>query len=484
MKVLLQIRADYRERPGGDATQAARTTEELRALGIEANLVGGVAPDLAGYDLVHIFNTQVIGDPVRQAIRARSWGLPVVLSTIYWNPHGFRSATRGAADAGTSQQALDRAELALQRLTLGSARLLLPNSQAEAAQIAATFPGLGAAIRVVPNAVDARFATGDGARFCAAHGLEMRGFVLCAGRKEALKNQLGLIRACRDLELPLVLAGQETEAAADYVAACRALAAESSAPVLFLPNLSGDDLADAFAAARVHVQPSFYETVGLSSLEAALGGCNVVTTANSGAVEYLGDAAWYCDPASPDGIFEAVAAAWSAPLRTDLGPAIAARHTWRRAAEETLRGYEEVLQMPTDEPTTRWLPDLATDDYIAHLEALIQLQLEATAARDQQYSALEASYRHLHGEFQALQGHYTTLNEQYARQQKEQALNAEQLTAGLTAEATERQRTEEAFRALEAAVTEQQTYVAKLEAELAARPPASAPSRWPLRRNS
>jgi len=280
MKVLLQIRADYRERPGGDATQAERTAAELRLLGVEVDLVGGVAPDLAGYDLVHIFNTQVIDEPVRQAIRARGWGLPVVLSPIYWNPSGFRSATRPDSRTSADQTASDLAERALQRLTLGAAAVLLPNSQAEAAQIRATFPDVGGQLRVVPNAVDALFAAGDGARFCAQYDLPERGFVLCAGRKEALKNQLGLIDACRELGLPLVLAGQENAEAVAYIAECRALAEGAPAPVHFLPDLPPAELADAYAAARVHIQPSFYETVGLSSLEAALGGCNIVATRN------------------------------------------------------------------------------------------------------------------------------------------------------------------------------------------------------------
>ena len=452
MRVLLQIRADYRDRPGGDATQATRTAEELRTLGVEADLSGGVAPDLAGYDLVHIFNTQVIGESVRQAMRARSWGLPVVLSPIYWNPGGFRAATH--PDRGKVREtASDRAERALQRLTLGAARLLLPNSRAEAAQLAATFPGLPARVRVMPNAVDARFAAGDSARFCAEHGFQGRSFILCAGRKEALKNQLGLIRACRDLGLPLVLAGQETAGAATYVAECRALAADAPAPILFLPNLGAEDLADAYAAARVHAQPSFYETVGLSSLEAALGGCNVVATRNSGAAEYLGDAAWYCDPISPDEIREAIAAAWAAPSRPEPGQLIATRHTWRRSAEETLRGYEEVLGMAGAEGTTRWLPDLPVEEYIVYLEELIQLQLEATTFRDQQFATELAALHKVNSE----------------------------LEAGLAAEAVERQRTEGAFRALEAHVTEQRAYLEKLEAELAARPPRAAPSRWPRR---
>jgi glycosyltransferase involved in cell wall biosynthesis len=462
MKVLLQIRSDYLDRPGGDATHARRTAEELRALGIEADLRGGVAPDLAGYDLVHIFNTQEIDDPVRQAIRARSWGVPVVLSPIYWQPTPFITNPNEEATPTADDPRL-QAKRALQWLTLGAARLLLPNSAAEAAQIAAAFPGLRAAVRVVPNGVDARFATGDGTRFCARHGLAARGFVLCAGRKEALKNQLGLIRACAELHVPLVLAGQETAEAASYLAACHEAAAASSAPVLFLPDLPPDELADAYAAARVHVQASFYETVGLSSLEAALGGANVVVTANSGAREYLGDAAWYCDPTAPDSLFEALAAAWSAPLHAGARNELAERYTWRRAAEVTARGYEEVLHMAEPASQTRWLPDLPTEEYIAHLEDLIQLQLEATAFRDQQFARLEQQHRELYGQFLASQE------------------TTESLSAGLAAEAAERGRTEAAFRTLEAHAREQNAYIAKLEAELATRP--AAPHRRPWQRS-
>ncbi len=477
MRVLLQIRPDYLERPGGDATQARRTAEELRALGIAAELRGGVAPDLAGYDLVHIFNTQEIDDAVRQAIRARSWGLPVVLSPIYWQPAPFVTGPDASATT-IANDPLTRAKRALQRLTLGAARLLLPNSEAEAAQIAAAFPGLRAAVRVVPNAVDPRFAAGDGARFCARYDLAARGFVLCAGRKEALKNQLGLIRACADLALPLVLAGQETAAAADYLAACHAAADASPAPVLFLPDLPADELADAYAAARVHVQASFYETVGLSSLEAALGGANVVVTANSGAREYLGDTAWYCDPTAPDSLFEALAAAWSTPPRAGggggggAGGDLAERYSWRRTAEITARGYEEVLQMAESAAQIRWLPELSAAEYIAYLEDLIQLQLEATAFRDQQYGALQGEHRDLYEEFRALQGLH-----------QEAAATAEALSAGLAAEAAERERTEEAFRTLETHTKGQGDYIAKLEAELAARPAAPALGRRPWQRS-
>lgn len=467
MKVLMQIRGDYQERPGGDATQAEQTAAELRLLGVDVDLIGGVAPDLAGYDLVHIFNTQVIGEPVRQAIRARSWGLPIVLSPIYWNPSTFRTATDLDTTQRTDETPNDRAERALQQLTLGAAAILLPNSRAEAAQISATFPAVSGQVRVIPNAVDPLFATGDGARFCAEHRLTERGFVLCAGRKEALKNQLGLIRACRELGLPLVLAGQENAEAAAYIAECRALAEGNPETVLFLPNLPAAALADAYAAARVHVQPSFYETVGLSSLEAALGGCNIVATRNSGVAEYLGDVAWYCDPATTTGIVEPLAAAWAAPLNPAHGQRVAAKHTWRHAAELTLHAYEEVLRMAELPQTTQWLPALPADDYATHLEELVQLQLEATAFRDRQFAEVQVAHSALYAEFKALQAIVD-----------ENAAVIQSLEEGLAAEAAERRRTEERFKALEAQAIEQNTYLAKVEAELAARPPASS-SRWP-----
>ena len=397
MRVLLQIRQDYATRPGGDATQAERTAEELRALGVEADLSGNLMPDLTPYDLVHVFNTQVIEDPFRQTVHARRWGRPVVLSPIYWDIAPYRRHTRRAVATRWERDgwaALDGLELARQRLVFAAASLLLPNSQAEAAVIARQFAGLTARVRVVPNGVDARYAGGDGARFCGRHGLKPRGFVLCAARKEERKNQLGLIEACDALGLPVVLAGAETPQAGDYPARCRDRAATSRAPVRFLPHLGPDELADAYAAARVHALPSFFETVGLASVEAALGGCNIVTTRASGAREYLGEAAWYCDPHSVDSIREAVGAAFAAPLEPARYQTLAARWSWRRAAEETLRGYEDVMNdtesTPPDEGhPAQWLPALPPDEYIAHLESLFQLQLEAMAYRDAQHHALE-----------------------------------------------------------------------------------------------
>ncbi len=117
--------------------------------------------------------------------------------------------------------------------------------------------------------------------------------------------------------------------------------------------------------------------------------------------------------------------------------------------------------------TTQWLPTLPTADYVTRLEELVQLQLEATAFRDRQFAEVQFAHSALYAEFKALQ----TLVD-------ENAAVIQSLEAGLAAEAAERRRAEEAFKALEAQAIEQSAYLARIEAELAARPPVTA-SRWP-----
>jgi glycosyltransferase involved in cell wall biosynthesis len=107
--------------------------------------------------------------------------------------------------------------------------------------------------------------------------------------------------------------------------------------------LTDDALYAAYASAKVHVLPSYFETTGLSSLEASVMGCNVVVTDRGDTREYFGDEAWYCEPDRPESIRAAVDAAYKAPFRESLRTRILRDFTWTRAAEETFRAYKEAL---------------------------------------------------------------------------------------------------------------------------------------------
>jgi glycosyltransferase involved in cell wall biosynthesis len=104
------------------------------------------------------------------------------------------------------------------------------------------------------------------------------------------------------------------------------------------------DLIKFYKKAKVHILPSWFETTGLSSLEAAVSGCNVIITDRGDAKEYLGKYAFYCDPGLPHSIFEAVNAASKAPVDPCLAETIKRNYTWKNAAEETYQVYKEVLK--------------------------------------------------------------------------------------------------------------------------------------------
>ena len=98
-------------------------------------------------------------------------------------------------------------------------------------------------------------------------------------------------------------------------------------------------LAGLFCGARVHVLPSWFETTGLVSLEAALSGCSIVSTSRGHAAEYFEDFAWDCDPGQPDSILAAVRSAWNAPPAPALRDRILGHYTWAHVAEATMAAY-------------------------------------------------------------------------------------------------------------------------------------------------
>jgi glycosyltransferase involved in cell wall biosynthesis len=221
----------------------------------------------------------------------------------------------------------------LKALTFELADLLLPNSKLEAHQIKIDL-GVTTPMHVVPNAIDVRMFTPPTLN-------TRRAGVLCVGRVEPHKNQLGLIDALRGSGVPLTIAGFRHPDHADYVQKCRQHADDS---VDFMFDANRDNLVALYRSAAVHVLPSWFETTGLSSLEAAATGCAVVTTNRGFAREYFEDLALYCDPGSPRSIRQAVERALAEGPHAGLRERVVGRYTWDEAARQTVEGYRLALE--------------------------------------------------------------------------------------------------------------------------------------------
>ena len=164
--------------------------------------------------------------------------------------------------------------------------------------------------------------------------------ILCVARIEGRKNQLNLIRAIANTKYRLVLVGAVSTNQMNYYNQCKQAAGPN---VEFVDFIEQDLLLDYYRKAKVHVLPSWFETTGLSSLEAAAMGCNIVITRKGDAYEYFENDAYYCDPESPDSIFQAIDQAASNKITEGLSSKVLNQFTWEIAAKKTMEAYVEIL---------------------------------------------------------------------------------------------------------------------------------------------
>ncbi|MDZ7760690.1 MAG: glycosyltransferase family 4 protein [Desulfovermiculus sp.] len=119
--------------------------------------------------------------------------------------------------------------------------------------------------------------------------------------------------------------------------------------VRFVHGLSTEKLVEEYAKSSLAVVPSLYEGFGLPAAEAMACGVPVVATDAGGLPEVVGDAACIVPPAD----FQALAAVIKSLLRhpeslSSLGLAgrqrMLSKFTWKRAAEETVAVYRQVIE--------------------------------------------------------------------------------------------------------------------------------------------
>lgn len=127
-------------------------------------------------------------------------------------------------------------------------------------------------------------------------------FVLTVGTVEPRKNILGLLEGMIQSQtyVPLVVVGKLT----DFQQKVQKFieADMNRLDVLFLSDVTDDELATIYQMADVMVYPSFFEGFGLPVAEAQACGCPVITSFTSSLPETGGDAALYINPEKPEEI--------------------------------------------------------------------------------------------------------------------------------------------------------------------------------------
>jgi len=355
-KILMQNRHTALSHPGGDTVVMERVADALRALGadVEFDLTG--EKDVTNYDIVHIHNFATPEVTERFARNCNNNNVPYVVTTMYEDLPVFYNQMlacfHACATYVDSGQPRERwAELVNQvrhcqpstkwdnTWTAEHAGALISTGKREQGNLRRDYPNAHS-VEIYHLGCDITEQGDGGELFRSETGLS--DFILCVGRLETRKNQLMLLKALEDSDLPLVFATGGFTYQKEYEDYCRKF--KRKGPTYFLGRMDKPMLASAFGAAKVHALPSWYELPGIVSLEAARYGTNIVVADLGTERDYFGEHAFYCKPDDAESIHNAVVAAFYSPTNVKLRTH-AERYTWANAARDVLTVYSKVVDI-------------------------------------------------------------------------------------------------------------------------------------------
>lgn len=327
MNVLFCARDNLFQSPAGDTEQILKTAAYLKSKGVQVS-INSSPQNGSHYDLIHLFNLT----PIEQTYACFCWAkfhnIKMVISPIYWNLERYYQAhdSNERLFLWKRYQSFRKEILEGCDMVFPSGRLEMENLMQEIEQ---EFP-----YTVIHNGVDL-----DSLNLATPMdtiSLPPKPYILCAARICPRKNQLTLAKICDTMDQKLVLAGSINNER--YFEKCL-----QYKNVSYAGFLEQKALAVLYENASLHVLPSFAETPGLASMEAAMRGCNIVSTSEGDASEYFEDMATYCDPYDENDIRRALVQGLSHDFQPRLKEHVIEKFGWESCLAPLYQSYLKVL---------------------------------------------------------------------------------------------------------------------------------------------
>jgi len=119
-------------------------------------------------------------------------------------------------------------------------------------------------------------------------------YILYVGTIEKRKNLISLIEACANIDMPIVVIGNQTEYFKEVNAKVESLQMKNR--VHFLQNISFSDLPAIYQSANLFCYPSVFEGFGIPIIEALYSKIPVITSKGGVFPETGGQSSIYVDP--------------------------------------------------------------------------------------------------------------------------------------------------------------------------------------------
>lgn len=373
MKVLMLGRIGLMGVGGGDKVQIENTAKELRSLGIEVDIKTNLSFDPSLYDLIHIFQLYWTPETYFYSKKAKRAGKPLVLSPIHHSVEevrqyddayafGFRrlskilfkkqhsrdtfknvyrlfsSPQKVATTIGSVFIGLEK----MHREALKMSDKVLVQTEKEAKDLRRTY-GVDFGWEKVPNGVSPHFFDTSGFE----NPLGFEDYVICIGRIEPRKNQLSIIEAVKifrertNQDVQLVFVGLKSNKSHFEYLYRFGRKVKKYPWIHHIDKVPYEKMPAYYKFAKVCISASWFETTGLTSLEALYCGTNAVASGER-AKEYLGKYASYCRPDDVTSVVRALEKEYFAP-RPRINSSMLEEYTWQTAAQKTLEVYNSLL---------------------------------------------------------------------------------------------------------------------------------------------
>ncbi len=323
-KILIFDRMDSKKFPGGDTVQISAIANYLKEKGHDVKITSDLFTDLTDMDVVFIFNLTNPIEAYLQAKIANKYEKPFILFPVYWNldelkipywsyksilknilPNWVKSLIRSLNFGFSHKAILKKLKISnfqfcssrkMTQYTLDHAKYVCPNSEAELNYLLSEFPieGLKEKCRIVFNGVDYKKVK-DSLSYNERLKTDLpERYICCIGGIGPRKNQLNLVKAFNGFSnTSLLIIGRVARKHETYFEKVKRVAGKN---VIFLDHVPQHEVFKIMANSIGHIQPSYIETPGLASLEAASLGRPIVVSDVPPVKEYFQKDALYCNP--------------------------------------------------------------------------------------------------------------------------------------------------------------------------------------------
>lgn len=286
---------------GGGEYELLETALNLRKLGFIADVYSPYSNVLESYNTIIHFSIHKSGLSTVKAIKAA--GKRLILWPNFW------TCQRAQSNDVVAQQFLEMADVVIFKSVTEKNNFELITSLENSQTL------------IVPTGVESIFADPTPKTlFRDTFGIDE--YLVWVGIFEPRKNQLEVIRALRELDVPIVFIGNFREEA--YYQACREAAPSH---FIFLKPMEhrSDILRAAIRESRLYIEPTL-DPAGKSALEAAICGTRVLVSEALWEREHLGDFAVYVNPTDHESLREGVRRGLTTSPHPDQVPILSQKH--------------------------------------------------------------------------------------------------------------------------------------------------------------